>query len=156
MVYPVVTKNGKAVVGMFEQSSHKIVDIDKCFLCSNFINEIYRSIKEFIEQSAFKGYDFRLKKGDIKYVVIREYSGQAIVTIVSSKNIDIKPLYDYLHSRYNTIGLSLVITNKDEEIMSGKYKHIAGIDKLEIKEFGIKYKIDIKSVVKDFIVMIIK
>ena len=142
MTYPVITKNGSAVVGMFEHSSHKIVEIDKCLLCSNIINDIYLSIKEFIEKSNFKGYDFKNKKGDIKYIVIREYSGQVIVTVVSTKKIDIKPLYDYLHSNYKSIGLSLLISNKDDEIMSGKYIHIAGIEHLEIEEFAVKYSID--------------
>lgn len=142
MVYPVVTRNGHAVVGMFENSSHRIVDIKQCLLCSNSINKIYKSIKEFIENSNFKGYDFRSKKGDIKYVVIREHSGQTLITIVSAKNIDIKPLYEYLHSIYNMVGLSLVISKNDNEIMSGKYIYIAGIESLEIEEFGIKYQVD--------------
>ena len=142
MTYPVVTKNGRAVVGMFARSSHRIVDIDRCLLCSNIINDIYISIKEYIEKSNFCGYDFKSKKGDIKYIVIREHSGQVIITVVSTKKIDIKPLYEYLHSSYKSIGLSLLISNNDDEIMSGKYIHIAGIESLEIKEFSVKYKID--------------
>lgn len=142
MVYPVVTENGRAKVGMFEQNSHKIVAIDKCLICEDIINEIYAVIKEYIENSSYKGYDFKRQVGDIKYVVIRTYGGQVIVTIVATKKLDLKQLYEYLHSRYKVVGLSLLISNSDDEIMSGKYIHIAGIDKLEIEEFGIKYSLD--------------
>ena len=142
MVYPVVTQNGRVKVGMFEQNSHNIVDIDKCLICENIINEIYKLIKEYIENSNYIGYDFKRKVGDIKYVVIRTYNGQVIITIVATKELNIKPLYDYLHSRYNSIGLSLIVSNSDTEIMSGKYRHIAGIEKLEIEEFGVKYSVD--------------
>ena len=142
MVYPVVTKNGRAKVGMFEHNSHKIVEIDKCLICEDIINDVYVLIKEYIENSNYIGYDFKRKVGDIKYIVIRTYSGQVVVTIVATKKLNLKELFEYLHSRYDSIGLSLVISNSDAEIMSGKYMHIAGIENLNIEEYGIKYSVD--------------
>ncbi len=142
MVYPVVMQNGKAKVGMFEHNSHNIVDIKSCLISENTINEIYLLIKEYIESSNYTGYDFKRRIGDIKYVVIRTYSGQTIVTIVTTKKLDLKALYNYLHSRYPCVGLSIVVSNSDTEIMTGKYMHIAGIESLKIEEFGVKYSID--------------
>lgn len=142
MVYPVVLIDGRARVGMFEKGSHRVVDIDMCLLCSNIINKVYLDIKRFIENSSFVGYDFYRKNGEIKYVVIREHSGQVLLTIVVNKKINIKPLFDYLHSKHDNIGLSLVVSDSDSEIMSGKYIHVSGIESLEVEEFGIKYNID--------------
>ena len=142
MVYPVVTQNGKAKVGMFENQTHNIVDINKCLLCFDLINQVYSDVKKFIESSSFIGYDFSRKVGDIKYVVIRVYKEQVVVSIVSAKKIDLKELFHLLHSKYHSIGLSLVISNSNSEIMSGKYIQIGGIEALEIEEFGIKYSVD--------------
>ena len=142
MVYPVCTENGRAKVGMFRQNTHSIVGIENCLICEKIINEIYTDIKEYIENSNYTGYDFKRRCGDIKYVVIRSHSGQVIVTIVATKKLDLKQLYEFLHSRYERLGLSLVISNSDAEIMSGKYVHIAGIEKLNIEEFGVKYSVD--------------
>ena len=53
-----------------------------------------------------------------------------------------------MHSKYDKIGISLVISNNDNEIMTGQYIHIAGIECLEIEEFGIKYKVDNRGFVQ--------
>ena len=142
MVYPVCTENGKAKVGMFKQNTHSIVSIENCLICEENINEIYSIIKDYIENSNYTGYDFKKRVGDIKYIVIRSHSGQVVVTIVATKKLDLKQLYEHLHSRCELLGLSLVISNSDTEIMSGKYVHIAGIERLNIEEFGIKYSVD--------------
>ena len=141
MVFAVRAENGKKKIGMFERSSHKIVEVSKCILTSEKINAVYNKIKDYILASKYSAYDERTKKGDIKYIVIREYFDNILVTIVTTKSIDLKDLYDDLSSTYN-VGVSMVISNSDTEILSGKYKHLFGLEYLEISEYGIDYKLN--------------
>lgn len=142
MSFPIVNINNKAKLGMFKLNTNDIVDIDKCLLCKDIINEAYAYSKKFIENSNFTGYDFRKKKGDLKYLVIRCYLNKLLITIVSTKKFNLKDYYNYLSQYFKELGLSIIISNSDDEIMSGNYIHLYGDNNLELEEFDINYKLD--------------
>ncbi len=141
MVFPVVSVGGKAKIGMFERGSHRVVDIDKCLLSLPIINEVFYMAKKYIETS-FQGYNFKTNKGDIKYLVIRVSGEQVLLTIVATKKLALEGLYELISDKYQRLGLSLVISNSNEDIMSGKYMNICGQEYLEIEEFGLRYYVD--------------
>lgn len=136
-----------STVGMFKRSSHEIVDISQCFLMDNNITIAMKVVKEFVKQKKFKGYDFISHKGDIKFCVVRSVNNQTIVCIVATKNISgLEDLYKMLSQELSNVGLYVNInTQKNSTILSDNYVYIAGLNKIELEEFGIKYKIDIAS-----------
>jgi len=143
MVYPIVNIEKRLKIGMFSASSHSIVDIDNCLLAKDVINRIYIVSKKYFESSDFIGYDFTKKKGDLKYLVVRVHANKALVTIVATKKVDLNKYYNILKENFeNNIGISLIISDSQNEIMSGKYTWLAGLKNLEIEEFGIKYQVD--------------
>jgi 23S rRNA (uracil1939-C5)-methyltransferase len=143
MVYPIVNTGKSLKIGMFSRSSHSIVDIDKCLLCNNIINSVYSVSKEYFESSSkFKGYDFKKKIGDLKYLVIRVGNDKILVTIVAKKGVNLNDYWNVLNTNFNNIGLSLIISDSDDEIISGKYVHLFGLESLDLEEFGIKYSIN--------------
>ena len=143
MAFPYVCENEENVLGMFAKNSHKIVDIDKCLLTSNSLNKFFQLSKEFLKTSKYKGYDFKSHSGDIKYLVARAKGDNSIlVTFVVTRKLNLDAYYDMLKTHFEKVGLSLVISNSNDEIMSGKYYHIKGDEYLELEEFGIKYRLD--------------
>lgn len=141
MVFPVGQGKNGAFLGMFEGESHNVIKIDKCLLAKEGINILLNVIDEYIKNN-FTGYSFKEEKGDIKYVVIRQISDSYLVTIVASKKAKLPGLYEVLCKHVKNVGISLIISDSSEEILSGKYYHINGIQSITFNEFGIDYSID--------------
>jgi 23S rRNA (uracil1939-C5)-methyltransferase len=78
----------------------------------------------------------------LKHLVIRSINDKSLITIVSSKKLDLQDYCDYITEKLKNIGISQIIGDSDDEILSGKYTHLSGIDSIEIEEFGLKYTID--------------
>ena len=142
MVYPIGSINGQAIVGMFAGKTNKVVSIDECMLSNQILIDVYKESKRYFEKSNFRGYDFKAKKGDIKYLVLRNNEKDVLITIVATKKIDLSGYYALIQKMPLNIGLSLIISDSDDDILSGEYYHVAGIEKLGFEEFGIKYSID--------------
>ena len=143
MVFPFLYENDKLKLGMFKKNSHEVVEIDKCLLTSENINKImsisrdyfYNNVKCFVKNN----------KSLLKYLVVREYNNNFLVSIVCKQRIDLKGYYEVLSNNFENIGLSIVISNSEDEILSGEYNHLFGLKNINIEEFGIKYNIDIMS-----------
>lgn len=134
-------------IGMFESSSHDIISIDKCLLMNDKINLALSLVKEWINENDIKTFDFNTYKGLLKYLVVRSVNNQTLVCLVSTSK-DIKCL-DKLEDKLKELGefgLYININNQHNSIILGKsYIHIAGIEAIELEEFGIKYDIDVAS-----------
>lgn len=142
MVFAVREECGKTKIGMFEGNSHRVVEISRCLLTSDAINDIYSISREYILKSNYIGYNEKTGRGDIKYIVIRGYGDSYLVTIVATRKLKLDGYYNALQGRIANIGLSILISNSDDEILSGKYYHLFGLEKLAIEEFGINYSVD--------------
>lgn len=142
MVFPISTHVGHAVLGMFRHNSHKVVSIEGCLLTGELINKVYIVSKDYFENSNFVGYDFEKKTGDIKYLVVRVIDKSVLVTIVSKKKVNLKEYFLVLQSHFENVGLSNIIGDSDDEILSGKYYHIDGLKQLNLTECGINYSVD--------------
>ncbi len=139
----VFVASGKPIkLGMLKKGSHDFVEIKKCLLMGDILSRVFSLSAEYFGASEFEGYNPKDKTGDIKYVVIREFGGSVLVTIVATKNLNLKDYYLKLMTLTKNIGLSIVISDSDKEILSGKYFHLFGMEALEIDEFGINYKLN--------------
>lgn len=139
----VFVASGKPIkLGMVMKNSHDFVETKECLLASDIINKVLSVSSEYFYKSDFCGYDSISKTGDIKYIVIREFADSVLVTVVSTKKLNLKDYYITLKSVVKNIGLSIIISDSDKEILSGKYSHLYGLEFLEIEEFGINYKIN--------------
>lgn len=134
-------------IGMFAYNSHNIVSIDKCLLMNDKINLALQLVKEWINENNIKTFDFTNFKGLIKYLVVRSVDNQTLVCLVATCK-DIKHL-DKLADKLKDLGeygLYININNQHNSIILGReYIHIAGIESIDLNEFGIKYDIDVAS-----------
>lgn len=139
----VFVASGKPIkLGMVKKNSHDFVETKECMLASGIINNVLSVSADYFSKSNFSGYDDISRIGDIKYIVIREFGGKVLVTVVATKKLNLHDYYDVLKSVVQNIGLSMVISDSDKEILSGKYIHLYGLEFLEINEFGIRYELN--------------
>lgn len=140
MIFP-MGYDGK--IGCFKKGTHDVVEIDKCLIVDDNINKVLEISKDFFSHSNFKGYDFVSEKGDVKYLCVRVGINQILVTVVAKNLLDLQDYYNELVSKLShDIGISLIISDGDNEILSGKYIHLFGIEKLRLEECGIEYLVD--------------
>lgn len=121
--------------GFYKNKTNTIVEIEKCIITSDNINNVYSIFKNTIDSSI---------SPLIKHLVVREINNQILVGVVSNKQIDLQPFYNNLKTNFEHIGLYLIInTRKDSVVLSGKIIHIAGIKEIKINNFDLTYSVDL-------------
>ncbi len=69
--YPMVRKNNKNYVGMYEKGSHDIVNNKECFIQDKYTHNIARRLFELLDNESLKGYDEKTQIGDIRNIMVR-------------------------------------------------------------------------------------
>lgn len=93
-------RRGNIIAGVYEQNSHRVVDIDSCMIEDETAGKIIRSIKELCGKFRIKAYDEDLGTGVIRHVLIRTgfVTGEILVVLVTGtaifpvKNLFLKEL----------------------------------------------------------------
>ena len=142
MVFPFGINNGRNILGMFKKNTHDVTEINYCYLCSEKINKVLKISQEFFGNKLLSIYNRKSKNGLLKYLVVREIDNNILVTIICTKTFDFKDYYEVLCKSLKNVGLSLILSDSDDEILSGKYIHLFGLKQLNLNEFGIDYSID--------------
>ena len=143
---PVNPKTRK--LGMYRPSSHKIVDVDDCFLQKTMISNLIKVFNNYLSLTKSSIYDDETKSGLIKSLVARETQNKLLVTVVingddlKDKNI----LVDLLKQNFEHFGLNLNINKlKNNVILTENFVDVYGENKVEIVENEIKYFISNQS-----------
>lgn len=132
-VFPLVSRGGDVYIGMFKENSHDLVDIDECKIAKKGINNILKISREF-----FKIYNI----DGIRYLVVREINNEFLITIVASKNIEIREYARVLRDSGIRFSLDININNDKNKILSNKSIKVYGENFIRLNEYDIKYKID--------------
>ncbi len=134
-------------VGMFEFNSHNIVDINYCHIMNDTINQVLQIVKDWIKQFNINTFNFTTRKGLVKHLVVRSVNNQTLVCLVCS-DYNIPNLNDLIEklSVIGDFGLVLNKNNQNNSIILGKdFKHVYGLNSIEMCEFDVTYSIDIPS-----------
>lgn len=142
MVFPFANKDDELILGMFKKNSHEVVDINFCLLASDNINSVLKIAKNYFQKSNLKAYDEKTKSGNLKYLVVRAIDEKILVSIICKTNADMSGFYKVLSDNFKQIGLNVIISNSDKDIMSGVVYHSFGLQSLQLQEFGINYEIN--------------
>ncbi len=81
-------------IGMYEENSHNVVDIDDCLLQKEWNVKLIAALRAFMRDYGLSGYDE--KKGDVRHIVAREKDGSVCVTLVTTKQIKIDDFVNYI------------------------------------------------------------
>lgn len=68
----------------------RIVDIRKCYLQSDYSNNVINTVREYLRRNNIEPYDIIRKRGSVRYIIIREgkNTGEKMVNIVTTSNLD--------------------------------------------------------------------
>ncbi|MBQ7452747.1 MAG: class I SAM-dependent RNA methyltransferase, partial [Clostridia bacterium] len=81
---PIGFDGKKTIIGMYRENTHKIVEIESCAICGEYVKDIIKIIKEFILRFNLKGYDEESGEGLLRHVSIRLLDNCSVVTIVAT------------------------------------------------------------------------
>ncbi len=136
-----VDAHGETAVGFYAPRSHRIVPINSCALQPDWSDVIISSLKEFIGESGFAGYDEKSRKGVIRHIVCREINGGLIVTLVAARRENISRFGEILSSRLKKFTLWLNVNASSGNVIFGDEWHIVrGQGYFSGRTEGIKFK----------------
>ena len=123
----------RPVAGVYEAKSHRVVDVEHCFLENEKATEIIRTIKNLLKSFKIKTYDEDSGYGLLRHVLIRtaRETGQIMVVLVlsspilPSKNNFVKALRKE-HPEITTVVLNVndratsMVLGEKEQVIYGK------------------------------------
>lgn len=77
---------GKTVAGVYQSSTHNIIDIDSCLLTDEKADEIFTVVKKLLKSFKLKPYDEKTGQGFLRHLLIKTAfrSGETMVVIVTA------------------------------------------------------------------------
>lgn len=143
-VFAVKDEDGTIKVGMKQENSNTIIEINNCLLQNNLSIKILNIFKKFLIDYKIncKGVD----KQGVKYLVIRIIDNKALVTIVSDVyDNKIQYFSKYLDKEKIEYGIYLNINKNKKNILSKQSIHLSGLKNLASQINNIKYYISPNS-----------
>ena len=79
-------KNGQTISGVYQSSTHRIVDIESCMLTDPKADEIANTVKKLLKSFKLKPYDENTCQGFLRHVLVKTAfrSGEVMVVLVTS------------------------------------------------------------------------
>ena len=77
---------GKTVAGVYQSSTHKIVDIDRCLLTDEKADEIFTVVKKLLKSFKLKPFDEKTGTGFLRHLLVKTgfKSGETMVVLVTA------------------------------------------------------------------------
>ena len=135
-VFPFYVDAKVLSIGMFEESSHNLVDITECKIAKQGINKILKISREYFKSN---------KNFALKYLVVREINNKFLITIVASKNIKLEAYAAKLKENNIDFSLNLNVNKVDDSILSNNYINIYGENLIRLNEFDLKTSVNSAS-----------
>lgn len=82
-------RKGNIISGIYEEKSHRVVNLDNCYLENEKADEIIVTIRKMLKSFKLKAYDEDTGYGFLRHVLIRtaHLTGQILVVLVTGTNI---------------------------------------------------------------------
>ena len=145
-------KNGRVIVGPYELGSHRIVEVDSCYIENQTASAIIRDCAKLAEKLKVHIYDEVTGKGDLRRILVRtaDATGEImVVLIIGSKYFKKKNLYvDELLKLHPEISTILINVNQRHDSMilgSGQVKKIHGNGFITDIILGKKFRVSADS-----------
>ena len=120
---------GNVKAGLFEEGSHRLVDIKDCFVQDKLTQTIINRVAELLAKHHIPIYDER-KVAGIRTVMIRKAkaTGQVQIIFITSRDVFLAPLIKQLTAEFEAIkGIAVNFNrSKSSEIYGGKTEVIWG------------------------------
>ena len=124
--FPVaVSRDNKAVMGVFQERTHNIIETRKCLIQDNKSQEIANFIVDFMNEHGIPAYDEKNLSGTIRHIIIRagKKTDEIMVNLVTNQ-VDIpheKELVEELIKNFTNIKTIVKnINDKNTNVILGK------------------------------------
>ncbi len=125
--------DGGTHFGMYEEGSKNFVEIKKCLLASDGINEMLFFVAQFFEDKPER---------NLKHLMLRQIDDQILLTFVAQGKLNYLDSFLTIFKANNfNGGVYLNFNSSDEEILSGNFQHVYGLKNLTLIEDGVAQKI---------------
>ncbi|MCI8290661.1 MAG: 23S rRNA (uracil(1939)-C(5))-methyltransferase RlmD [Clostridia bacterium] len=99
--------DGKPVMGIFAERTHRIVPTEKCYIQNEKLQEVANGIFDFINENKIRVYDEEKLSGEIRHLVLKigVKTNEIMVVIVSNKRkiTKEKELIDFISKRFPNV-----------------------------------------------------
>ncbi len=141
---PVRCEAGNVKIGMYQKSSHNIVDMQDCLLGDSWSSTLLEVFRSYLNNAKIAPYDEKEFSGEIRHLVARYIDGQLLVTVVSNGKwtADLQPLSTELSKHFEKFGLFVNENNyKNNVILGENTRHVCGLHFIESQHLGIKFRL---------------
>ena len=148
---PIQQKGQALLIGLFEKSSHKIVEVKKCFIHCELGQSVYETVYSCLKESGLSAFDPITKKGELRHILIKSalHSKLALVILVTAK----KPSAELFAAAKKILEKSPfvkgVIHNQNTEsgntILGKNYQPLQGVPWIEEHLCGLRFQISAAS-----------
>ena len=143
-------------VGLYAANSHRVIDINQCYIQHPIINDILKTVRTWVKTSSIPIYNEVEHEGALRHVVVRvgAVTKEVMVALVSTTtDIDTKGLVETLKKRSQTNALNYTIksillninSQKTDTILGDKSILLDGNDYITDQCGHIKLKLSLKS-----------
>ncbi len=144
-------KNNQIVMGVYQSSTHKIIDIESCLLTDKKADEIAVTIKKLLKSFKLKPYDENTKQGFLRHVLVKTgfKSGEIMVVLVTgtSQFPSKQSFVNAILSRYPEI--TTIVQNVNNKytsmILGDKSEVLYGDGKITEELCGLNFRISPKA-----------
>ena len=134
--YPIgVNKDGKAIIGVFANRTHEVIEFDNCFIQNKESQEIAKFICDFVNQKNISVYNEKIGKGILRHIVIKiglKTDEIMCILVINGKNFkEEKELVDDLVGKFpkiktivkniNTKNTNVILGNENVNLYGDGY-----------------------------------
>ena len=141
---PVSGRCGNVHIGMYERASHKVVSTNGCHLGGDWSTKLVDLFTRYCNEYKIVPYNEQNFTGEVRHLVARYVEGQLLVTVVSNGEFtkNLTPFAEMLSKSFEKYGLFVNINNYKNNVILGKTtRHICGIEYIEGKHLGVKFRL---------------
>lgn len=137
--------------GFYKQDTHKIIQMDSCFIQTEDANDILKTIKKIMEKYHLSGYEEDKRKGIIRHVLIKKGFSTNQIMVVLVTNVNSFPnrkefVKELLKTYPNIKTIVQNINTRDTNVILGEKEIVLfGTGYIEDVLLGVKFKISSKS-----------
>lgn len=140
--FPVGTADGRPILGLFKDRTHKLVEIKNCPLQKSWAKKLADAFLAYATKLKLSVYDETTRKGLLRHLIGRYVCGQLLVTVVV--NGDDLPFFSefaaLLKRDFDDFGLFVNVNKQNTNVILGdKTKHLCGLKYISGETMGIDF-----------------
>ncbi|PNR97029.1 23S rRNA (uracil(1939)-C(5))-methyltransferase RlmD [Petrotoga sp. 9PWA.NaAc.5.4] len=138
-------KNQEFKLGLMQNDSKNVVDLQKCLISPHIFNKIRNQTKDFFQKLNLEIYSDRKNRGVLKYLVLRKsFSFNQIMVIIVTHTEYLpfqKEITDFFRENFKIYSLIHLMNSSKNIVLRGPYKTLYGEGLIQEQFDNFKFQI---------------